>query len=59
MGSGYDEELLPAAGHTFEIRVETDVRQVYRGIQRLLTAYKDEKKGPTFIAVQSPLGKQS
>ena len=57
MSSGYDSELLPAAGHTFEIQVETNVRQVYRGIQRLLTAYKDEKRGPTFIAVQSPLGK--
>lgn len=56
LSKGVDEELLPAPGHTFEIRVEKDVRQVHRGIQRLLMAYKDEKRGPTFIAVQSPQG---
>ena len=50
-------DLLPDPGHTFEIRVEKDVRQVHRGIQRLLVAYKDEKRGPTFIAVQSPYGR--
>ncbi|CAH1796227.1 unnamed protein product [Owenia fusiformis] len=48
-----DEELLPPGGHTFEVKVEKDVRQVFRSIQRLLSLYKDEKKGPTFIAVQS------
>ena len=51
-----DEELLPEAGHQFEIRVEKEVRHVYRDIQRLLSAYKDEKRGPTYIAVQSTLG---
>ena len=56
VSGGYDAELLPPPGHTFDIRVEKEVRQVYRGIQRLLTAYKDEKRGPTFIAVQSPQG---
>ena len=35
------------------IRVETDMRQVYRQIGRVLSAYKDERKGPTVIAVQS------
>ncbi|XP_013399576.1 DNA polymerase epsilon catalytic subunit A [Lingula anatina] len=52
--SNMAEELLPAAGHTFDVRVETDVRQVHRAIQRLLSAYKDEKRGATLIAVQSP-----
>ena len=51
------EDDLPPAGHTFEIRVEKEVRQVHRALQRLLSAYKDEKRGPTFIAVQSPLSK--
>ena len=51
-----DEEVLPAAGHVFEVRVEKAVRHVYRDIQRLLTAYKDEKRGPTYIAVQSTRG---
>ena len=51
-----DEEVLPAAGHVFEVRVEKAVRHVYRDIQRLLAAYKDEKRGPTYIAVQSTRG---
>ena len=49
-------EVLPEPGHVFEIRVEKAVRHVYRDIQRLLTAYKDEKRGPTYIAVQSSRG---
>ena len=53
-----DEATLPGAGHTFEVKVEKDVRQVHRTIQRLLSVYKDEKRGPTFIAVQSPKGQQ-
>lgn len=28
---------------------------MYRQVNRLLQSYKDEKKGPTFVAVQSPL----
>lgn len=44
------------ANHVFEIRVEKDVRLAYRGIQRLLADYKDEKRGPTFIAIQSQQG---
>ena len=31
--------------------------QIYKAIYRLLQAYKDERKGPTFIAVQSPMCK--
>ena len=58
ISKGMDEDLLPGSGHTFEIRVETDIRQVYRAIQRLLSSYKDEKRGPTYIAVQSPEGRE-
>ena len=54
MTSGTDPSNLPEAGHVFEIRVEKDVRLVYRAIQRLFSGYKDEKRGPTYIAVQSP-----
>jgi hypothetical protein len=39
---------------SFSIQVETDIRQVYRQINRLLQTYKDEKRGPTFVAIQSP-----
>ena len=48
--------MLPPGGHRIEYRLEKDVHQVYRGIQRMLSAYKDEKRGPTYIAVQSPHG---
>ncbi|XP_059569609.1 DNA polymerase epsilon catalytic subunit A isoform X2 [Alligator mississippiensis] len=47
------EELLPPDKHTFEVRAETDLKTVYRAIQRLLLGYKDERRGPTLIAVQS------
>ncbi|KAE8634027.1 hypothetical protein XENTR_v10002174 [Xenopus tropicalis] len=48
-----DPELLPPEKHIFEVRAETDLKTVYRGIQRLLLSYKDERRGPTLIAVQS------
>ena len=44
---------LPEADYNFEIKIETEARQVYRQIQKALTAYKDEKRGPTLIAVQA------
>ncbi|XP_075753979.1 DNA polymerase epsilon catalytic subunit A isoform X1 [Pelodiscus sinensis] len=47
------EELLPPDKHSFEVRAETDPKTVSRAIQRLLLAYKDERRGPTLIAVQS------
>ncbi|XP_058137158.1 DNA polymerase epsilon catalytic subunit A [Dasypus novemcinctus] len=47
-------ELLPPPKHTFEVRAETDLKTVCRAIQRFLLAYKDERRGPTLIAVQSP-----
>lgn len=34
------EELLPPDKHTFEVRAETDLKTVYRAIQRLLLGYK-------------------
>ena len=56
MTKGADEDMLPPSGHRLEYKLEKDVHQVYRGIQRMLSAYKDEKRGPTYIAVQSPHG---
>lgn len=49
-------ELLPEEGYTFEVRVETDIRSVLRAMQRTLMLYRDEKRGPTMLAVQSCLG---
>ncbi|XP_019487455.1 PREDICTED: DNA polymerase epsilon catalytic subunit A [Hipposideros armiger] len=46
-------ELLPPPKHTFEVRAETDLKTICRAIQRLLLAYKEERRGPTLIAVQS------
>ncbi|XP_005403009.1 PREDICTED: DNA polymerase epsilon catalytic subunit A isoform X4 [Chinchilla lanigera] len=46
-------ELLPPPKHTFEVRAETDVKTICRAIQRFLLAYKEERRGPTLIAVQS------
>ncbi|OWK53601.1 DNA polymerase epsilon catalytic subunit A [Lonchura striata] len=47
------KELLPPDKHTFEVRAETDPKAIYRGVQRLLLGYKDERRGPTLVAVQS------
>ncbi|XP_018009711.1 DNA polymerase epsilon catalytic subunit A isoform X2 [Hyalella azteca] len=49
-----EESDLPADNYAFDIKLETDVRQVYRQIQRVVLNYKEERKGPTFVAVQSP-----
>ncbi|KAK3581719.1 hypothetical protein CHS0354_015350 [Potamilus streckersoni] len=51
---GVGEDMLPPGGHHLDYKLEKDVKQVHRGIQRLLSAYKDEKRGPTYISVQSP-----
>ncbi|XP_014670833.1 PREDICTED: DNA polymerase epsilon catalytic subunit A-like [Priapulus caudatus] len=53
LAKGTAEELLPPGDHTYEVRVETEMRHVHRAVHRHLTAYKDEKRGPTVIAVQS------
>uniref|UniRef100_A0A8C5UT22 DNA polymerase epsilon catalytic subunit n=1 Tax=Microcebus murinus TaxID=30608 RepID=A0A8C5UT22_MICMU len=46
-------ELLPPSKHTFEVRAETDLKTICRAMQRFLLAYKEERRGPTLIAVQS------
>lgn len=56
---GHDEATLPQKEFNFEIRVETDVKQVYRLLQNALQAYRDEKKGPSLLAIQSLHGKAS
>lgn len=47
------EAQLPETGYTFDVRHETDLKQVYRVIQRQLSLYKDEKRGATMLAIQS------
>ncbi|XP_060894086.1 DNA polymerase epsilon catalytic subunit A [Labrus mixtus] len=47
------EELLPPEKHNFEVRAENDVKAIYRALQRILLSYKEERRGPTLIALQS------
>ncbi|CAL8327108.1 unnamed protein product, partial [Arctogadus glacialis] len=47
------EDLLPPEKHTFEVRAENDIKAIYRALQRTLLNYKEERRGPTLIAVQS------
>ena len=48
---GRSEGVVPDSDHTFDIRLETEARQV----GRMVAAYLAEKRGPTILAVQSPL----
>ncbi|XP_055613279.1 DNA polymerase epsilon catalytic subunit 1 [Uranotaenia lowii] len=52
------EESLPPADMTFESFMEVDPKQVYQRISRALSAYKDEKRGPTILCVQTAMGLQ-
>ena len=54
---GEKEDIMMEPDYTLDARVETDPKQVFRYIQRLLQTYKEEKRGPTFIAVQSSFSK--
>ncbi|XP_019956457.2 DNA polymerase epsilon catalytic subunit A [Paralichthys olivaceus] len=47
------EDLLPPEKHNFEVRAENDPKAIYRALQRILLNYKEERRGPTLIAVQS------
>lgn len=49
-----DVLLLPEAIN-FEVRIETNLNVVYKQLQKALQAYKDEKKGPTLLAIQSTM----
>ncbi|VEN33495.1 unnamed protein product, partial [Callosobruchus maculatus] len=49
------DDLLPPDELTFEVRVETDMNLVFKLLQKHLQSYKDEKKGPTLLAVQSTM----
>lgn len=49
------EDLLPPENMNFEVRVETDLKVVNKLLQKALQLYKDEKKGPTLLMVQSTM----
>lgn len=48
---------MPGPNFTIDVKVEIDMRAVHRGIHRILQGYKDEKRGPTVIALQSKISK--
>uniref|UniRef100_A0A182VPQ9 DNA polymerase epsilon catalytic subunit n=1 Tax=Anopheles minimus TaxID=112268 RepID=A0A182VPQ9_9DIPT len=55
-GAKSREEMLPPSDMTFEVYMEIDAKQVYQRLTRALTAYRDEKRGPTFLCLQTALG---
>lgn len=52
-GTIFGSSTVPESDYTFTVKAETDIRQAYKHLQRALTVYKDEKRGPTIVAVQS------
>jgi DNA polymerase epsilon subunit 1 len=50
---GISSDLLPNANYKFEIKIETNETKIYKALDRALAAYKDEKRGATYIALQS------
>ncbi|XP_052865449.1 DNA polymerase epsilon catalytic subunit 1 [Anopheles cruzii] len=55
---GTSEDTLPPVDMTFEVFMEVDAKQVYQRITRALVAYRDEKRGPTILCLQTALGLQ-
>lgn len=53
ISSGTTESQLPGSEMTFEVVCETNVKLIYRLIQRALQDYREDHKGPTFCAIQS------
>lgn len=54
-GQELNDDKLPPNDISFDVHVEVDLKQVYRHIQRALTHYKQEKKGPTVLCIQSAI----
>ena len=46
---------LPQKEYSFESRVDTEVKQTFKFIERLLADYKREKRGPTIVLLQTSL----
>ncbi|KAL1514239.1 hypothetical protein ABEB36_003526 [Hypothenemus hampei] len=51
----FSDTSLPPEGIQFEVRIETDLNQVYKLLSKYFQMYKEEKKGPTLLAVQSTM----
>lgn len=57
LNQGQNEKSLPPAELSVEVRVETDLKQAFRAMQRALQSFRDEKRGPSYVALQSTLSK--
>ncbi|KAI5707044.1 hypothetical protein M8J75_013861 [Diaphorina citri] len=53
LARGKEPETLPPDEITFEVHFETDLGAVYKRLSRALSSYKEEKRGPTLLCVQS------
>lgn len=58
INSGTDPSLLPDSDYSFEVHAEKDIRVIYKGLQKYLMMYKDEKRGPTAVVIQTPISSQ-
>ena len=47
---------LPPDNFTFQVRVEVELRRVLRSIQHLLVEYRDSRRGPTAVLLQTAMG---
>jgi hypothetical protein len=50
---GIEEDLLPNANHKFDVKIETNDQKVYKALEKSLQMYKDEKRGSTYLLLQS------
>jgi hypothetical protein len=59
MNANGNDTNLPPNDMSFEVVCETNVKLIYRLIQRALQEYREDHKGPTLCAVQSTISIQS
>lgn len=55
VNSGIQEQFLPSSELTFDIKVETNESKIYKALDKVLSAYKEQKRGATMILLQSNL----
>ncbi|KAF5297091.1 hypothetical protein FQA39_LY02671 [Lamprigera yunnana] len=48
-----NEDLFAPEDLQIVVRIETDVKEVYKLLQKHILAYKNEKQGPTLLSVQA------
>ncbi len=52
-GEGDDGSSVPEESYSFEVRIENDIKEVHRTLNKTLAAYKEEKRGPTIVVSQT------